>query len=573
MDKKIIILIIILGIFVIFWIPIMTKLGLIKPTQRTIQPRKTQQTERVEQTSPPVQTQTQPIQRAEQPISIGETVDFVADTIPRVPEDSIIIETNVMQVILTNYGGGPISIKLKNYEYKDNGPIEMLPGCVMATPEFRFNGGAVSANRFVYETSQSRGQHVIRNGTYELTYTYQANDGGSISKRYRFYADRYDYDLILEVTNRAGFGFEREYSLEWNNALSATELDIQDDFNSMWAMAMMGGERVKFDDYKDDRFNLSLSGTTEWIATRSKYFTSILVPRSHLASGAMSSGIKEKVLIPGGTVQTRKLAVGLLMEIPYSESIVDSFSVFVGPMDYEILKEFNNAVVDIVDIGTTPFVGWIIKIFAIPIIWLLPRMYDIIPNYGFVIIIFSLVIKLITWPLTRKTVKSMSAMKELQPKMEELKKKHKNNPQALNREMMKLYKEQGINPLSGCLPYLPQMPLFFALFAVFRSTILLRQAPFILWWDDLSRGALSVTDPYIILVIIMVGLMFVQQKVTMTDPKNKALTYIFPLMLGFFFYKASAGLVLYWTCFSLFSFVEQVVFQKRKTAAAPAKAK
>jgi YidC/Oxa1 family membrane protein insertase len=158
----------------------------------------------------------------------------------------------------------------------------------------------------------------------------------------------------------------------------------------------------------------------------------------------------------------------------------------------------------------------------------------------------------------------MSAMKDLQPKMEELKKKHKKNPQALNREMMKLYKEAGINPLSGCLPYLPQMPLFFALFSVFRSTILLRQAPFILWWDDLSRGALSVTDPYIILVILMVVLMFVQQKMTMTDPKNKALTYIFPLMLGFFFYKASAGLVLYWTCFSLFSFLEQMLFRKRK---------
>jgi YidC/Oxa1 family membrane protein insertase len=163
----------------------------------------------------------------------------------------------------------------------------------------------------------------------------------------------------------------------------------------------------------------------------------------------------------------------------------------------------------------------------------------------------------------------MAAMRDLQPRLKEMQEKYKKDPQRLNREMMKMYKEHGVNPLSGCLPYLPQMPLFFALFSVFRSTILLRQAPFILWWNDLSRGALSVTDPYIILVIIMVVLMFLQQRLTMTDPKNKALMYIFPLILGVFFYKVSAGLILYWTSFSLFSFLEQMIFgKKRKTETA-----
>jgi len=337
----------------------------------------------------------------------------------------------------------------------------------------------------------------------------------------------------------------------------------------MWAMGHMGGERIKFDDYTDNKYSISLSGSTNWIATRSKYFASILVPRSQLASGAKSSGVKEKLVTPHETVQKRNITIGLMMEIPSGDKLVDSFSVFVGPMDYDILKSFDNTVVDIFDIGTTPVVGWIIKIFAIPIMWILPRMYAVIPNYGFVIMIFALIIKLITLPLSKKTVKSMMAMKELQPKMEELKKKHKNNPQALNKEMMKLYKDMGINPFSGCLPYLPQLPLFFALFAVFSSTILLRQAPFLFWWNDLSRGALSLTDPYIILVALMMILMFVQQKMTMTDPKNKMLIYLMPVMMGFFFYKASAGLVLYWTSFSLFSFIEQLVFKPKKLAPFP----
>lgn len=490
-----------------------------------------------------------------------------ADTLLQVPEDTVVIETNVFRVALSNYGGAPVSIKLKNYEYVDNGLIEMLPDNEMATPEFAFNDGNVNASDFVYSSSRPRGSYSVSSGSRELTYTYESGGGSKITKRYRFYADRYDFDLILKVTDPASLGLRRKYTIEWNNRLKPTELNVKDDYNSMWAMALQADERVKFDKYQDDRFSRTEDGTTSWIATRSKYFASILVPRSRPGTGARASGVKAQEATPGGSVQTRELAVGLIMEPPHSEPMADSFSVYVGPMDYEILRDFNSSVVDLIDIGTTPFVGWIIKIFAVPIMWILPRMYSFIPNYGLVIIVFSLLIKVITWPLSKKSVKSMNAMRQLQPKMEELKKKHKNNPQALNREMMKLYKDHGVNPLSGCLPMLPQMPLFFALFAVFRSTILLRQAPFILWWDDLSRGAMSVTDPYIILVILMVVLMFAQQKMTMTDPKNKALTYIFPLMLGFFFYRASAGLVLYWTCFSLFSFIEQLIFRRPQAEA------
>jgi len=564
LDKKIVLLVVLLGILVIFWIPIMTKLGLIEPPKRSTAPITEQTRQDTLAVSEPISQQNEVKEVTSAPTMESGSVEPAAiDTTPQVAENLITLETNVLKVVFSNYGGAPISIKLKNYKYGNGDPIEMLPECIEATPGFIFNGGTVNINDFVYESSLNGNNYTINNGSKEISYSYRKNDGSTITKRYRFYADRYDYDLIFELSNRAGFGFEREYSLFWGNKLEATELNIEDDYNSMWAMARMGTETEKFDDYSDDRFDVSLSGTTGWIATRSKYFTAVMVPLSRAGSGAGATGIKQNVVSPSGTVTAKILTVALQMEIPFQESIVDSFSVFVGPMDYEILKEFNeDAAIPIIDIGTTPFVGWLIRIFAYPIMWLLPRMYNIIPNYGLVIIIFSLLIKLITWPLSKKSVQSMSAMREIQPELAKLKEKHKKNPQALNKEMMKLYKERGVNPLAGCLPMLPQMPLFFALFAVFRSTILLRQAPFVLWWNDLSRGALSVTDPYIILVILMVVLMFVQQKMAMTDPKNKALTYIMPLMLGFFFYKASAGLVLYWACFSLFSFIEQLIFTR-----------
>jgi len=132
---------------------------------------------------------------------------------------------------------------------------------------------------------------------------------------------------------------------------------------------------------------------------------------------------------------------------------------------------------------------------------------------------------------------------------------------------MAIYKKHGVNPMSGCLPILPQMPLFFALFSVFRQTILLRGAPFVGFIDDLSVGAQSFTDPYMILVVIMVGAQFLSQRFTMASTQqNKALMYMMPLFMGFIFRTFAAGLVLYWTCFSLFSLLDYVVFKRKNSA-------
>lgn len=569
LDKNTVILIILLGALVIFWVPIMTFLGFIKPPAE--QPRPTVEEPVREQPLDLTQQQPAPTGGAATTppqMTVGDTT-----TIEKIPEDTIIVKTKVWEIAFSNYGGGPISFKLLDYHYANDGPVQMLPENVHATPSFSFNSGSVKDKDLVYNPARDYRHYDVTSSPQELVYTYSGPNGGTITKRYRFSPDRYDFELILEIADRPALGFEREYAINWNNKLMPTELDINDDFAQMWAMAYQNGVRVKIDDYDNNRYQVSYQGVTNWIATRSKYFTAIILPRSQTGIEAHASGIKYKTQIGTSSVEAREIAVGIAMPIEYSPTLTDSFTIYVGPIDYDLLSDYDNEVVDLIDIGTTPFVGWIIKIFAVPILWLLPRMYNFIPNYGLVIIIFSLLIKVITFPLTKKTLKSMMGMKKLAPKMEELKVKHKNNPQALNREMMKLYKEMGINPLSGCLPLLPQMPLFFALFAVFRSTILLRQAPFILWWDDLSRGALSLTDPYMILVVLMVVLMFLQQKTGMTDPKNKALTYIFPLMLGFFFYKASAGLVLYWTCFSLFSFIEQIIYKRPMMEKADAEVK
>ena len=141
----------------------------------------------------------------------------------------------------------------------------------------------------------------------------------------------------------------------------------------------------------------------------------------------------------------------------------------------------------------------------------------------------------------------------LQPKMEKLKERFKKDPQKMNKEVMKLYKDAGVNPLSGCLPLLPQMPIFYGLFQLFRTTIELRGAEFFGWLTDLSQK-----DPYYVLPIIMTVTMFAQQKLTNKDPKQKMLTYMMPLLFGFLFRDFPAGLTLYWTGYNFFSVIEQV---------------
>ena len=263
-------------------------------------------------------------------------------------------------------------------------------------------------------------------------------------------------------------------------------------------------------------------------------------------------------------ITQRKITAGVRMEFVNVPEFGDKFRIFVGPLDYMLLSDYNVGLQDMLGIGTTPVVGWVMKPFAIGVMWLLPRMYDYVPNYGMVIILFALLIKIVTLPLSKKQFLSMQAMKTLQPKIEELRKKHKKDPQQLNKETMGLYKKHGVNPLSGCLPLILQMPLLFAMFSVIRSTVLLRAADFVWFIDDLSRGAQAVTDPYIVLVVIMVGAQFASQTLTMpSTQQNKMMMYMMPLVMGFFFWNFAAGLVLYWTCFSVFSLLDYVLFKRK----------
>jgi YidC/Oxa1 family membrane protein insertase len=563
-DKRTIAIVVILALIVIFYWPILEFLGITEKSKP--KPEQTTTTETAESTQPPPESLAPVVPpEAQKPAVVAEKPSPVVLDTAHI--DTIIVVTANYTVTMTTYGGGPISLFLNKYTYRDGKPIQMLPDAQAVTPEATFAGGTFSSSEVIFACDQRPGTYKVGNDTLTVQYTYAGPAGGEIIRRFIFYPKRYNYDFVFEVKNPEAFGFERKYSLVWETPLGVAEPNPKTDYDAMEAVVMRGGSREKLADFKDNKLNQSITGLTTWAGLRNKYFAAVMIPRVRPADGAFAEGTEKKVQLPEGSATEKKITVGLDMPFAAVTEVTDSFTVFVGPLDYMLMSKYGVGLQDMLDIGTTPVVGWIIKPFAIGIMWLLPKMYNVIPNYGVVIIVFALLVKIVTLPLSMKSFRSMQAMKDLQPKIEELKKKHKKNPQAMNAEMMKLYKKHGVNPMSGCLPMLPQMPLFFALFSVFRSTILLRDAPFVWFISDLSRGATSFTDPYIALVVLMVVAQYLSQKVTMgAQQQQKAFQYIMPLFMGFIFYKFAAGLVLYWTCFSVFSLLDYVLFKRKSIA-------
>lgn len=560
-DKKTIAIIVLLAVVILFYWQILEFFGFVQKRE----PSKVapiQDTVTVVEPAPA----TPPAPK----IDSALTAALVPDTLVT-PAETLTVNTGKYSIRMTSAGGGPVSILLNEYTYKDGRPIQLLPEADHAVPELTFAQRAVSSTSFPFTCSHTAGTYAVTGSPLDISYRYLTPSGGELIRRYRFYPDRYDFDFWVEINNRSKLGFERQYELVWNSPLGVTEPDPHSDYETMEAAALMSGSLESLKDFEDGVMDQSLTGSATWAGVRSKYFAAVFIPRSRPADGVFAHGTERAVTTPSGTINVRRITAGIELAMPLEDRVVDSFTVFVGPLDYPLMASYGVDLQDIFGIGTTPFVGWLIKPFALGIIWLLPRMYALLPNYGVVIIVFALLIKLITLPLSLKSFKSMAAMRELQPKLEELKKRFAKDPQGLNQAMMRLYKEHGVNPISGCLPMLPQMPLFFALFSVFRSTILLREAPFVWFIDDLSLGAQSFTDPYIILVLLMIGFQFVSQKLTMaSNQQNKMLMYLMPPLMGFLFYRFAAGLVLYWTCFSAFSLLDYAIFKRTRPSSQPA---
>lgn len=234
---------------------------------------------------------------------------------------------------------------------------------------------------------------------------------------------------------------------------------------------------------------------------------------------------------------------------------------YIGAKDHATLSQINEELVDVIEYGWFTFI-------AKPMFAFLNLLYGYIGNWGWAIVVLTLVIRIVLFPLTYKGMLSMNKLKDLAPKVKELQAKYKGDPQKLNMHMMELYKKNGANPMGGCLPILMQIPIFFAIYRVLLNAIELKAAPWILWIHDLS-----VMDPYFVLPILMGVTMFLQQKLTPTtfsDPMQEKIMKFLPLIFTFFFVTFPAGLTLYWFVNNVCSVIQQVfvnkLFEKHKKA-------
>jgi YidC/Oxa1 family membrane protein insertase len=226
---------------------------------------------------------------------------------------------------------------------------------------------------------------------------------------------------------------------------------------------------------------------------------------------------------------------------------------YIGPKEFKILNAIHPELTRIIEFGWFTFI-------ATPMFKVLMWLHSFIPNWGWTIVVLTILIRVLLYPLTYKGMVSMHRLKQLQPKIKEIQKKYKGDPQKMNAHMMELYRKHNANPLGGCLPMILQIPVFFAIYRVLLNAIELKGAPWILWINDLS-----VMDPYYVLPFLMGASMWAHQRVTpnnFTDPTQEKIFKWLPVVFTFFFVTFPAGLVLYWLTNNIFSIAQQIVINR-----------
>ena len=392
-------------------------------------------------------------------------------------------------------------------------------------------------------------------------------DSIALVKKYTVRSGGYALDMDVEMINMADVIANYEYQVTLHSP-AHTERNSVEEASFSETDVMVNGSRETFNADDKEVEKKSYDGSTEWITVKNKYFLNALMVRNgFLADGAYVEGRAYDLANEG---QREIYEAGMKVKYRGEARETSSFTVYVGPLDYDVLAAQYKGMEQVLSLGWEFIVRPFSEYLVMP---LFSFLHSFIPNYGVVIIIFSILIKLLLYPLTKSSMRSMQKMQKLQPLMTEIREKYKDDQQKQNVETMKLYKEYGVNPAGGCLPMLLQMPILFALFSIFRSTIELRHQPFVSWMSDLSAPDILITLPFKIpllgmsfisgLALMMAVTMFIQQKMSIKDPRQKSMVYMMPVMFWILFNSFPSGLNLYYFMFNLLSIGQQYLINKR----------
>lgn len=468
----------------------------------------------------------------------NETGDLSRPTVQEETED---VETPLYRVQFTTRGAHIHSWQLKQYTTQgddDDQPVDLVyPDGQFAGPlSIQAGDPDVTAalNTGTFDVSRDFDRLDETHPTGHMTFSYRDEAHGILlEKVLTFSYDTYLVDVAMtvhglddtvEVVLGTNFGV-----VEWGQGF----------IGAMGPAWMIGPVLEKAIPDPEIR----RAGDIRWAALQDKYFISVLIPQD--AQGMFARTEAEYVA-----------TAGVAFPVDTHGSRLQ-FQLYAGPKQFDALQSLGHNLEDTIDFGWFIYGSWaIVKAVAKPLFHVLRFLYDHTQNYGVAIILLTCGIKLLFVPLQYKSYKSMQGMQTIQPKIQALQARLKHDRERLNRELIKLYKEHKVNPVGGCLPMVLQMPVFISLFNILYMTVELRQAPFLLWVQDLS-----IPDPYYVLPVLMGVSMVVQQKImpTTMDPTQARMMLLLPVFLTFLFLTFPAGLVMYWLTNNVLTILQQVV--------------
>jgi YidC/Oxa1 family membrane protein insertase len=477
-----------------------------------------------------------------------------------------VLENDVVRVEFTNRGAVIQSLAMKDYfeTPRHEIPVELIdvPESLVGTLGTAFlASGDTDLSESLYQVERATSSEIIlllRRGDLEVRKTFSHPD------------ESYEMDFVVELTNRGQTPIDSAYSISLPTAVNQ-----RTDFSELGLIALVGEEVTRelvptlgsggfFGSlFGEDEGPFKASSDVIWAGIDLRYFAGLIIPADPTDVGVAFVPIVEG---KSATAEVRQRGSRLLP----GESISRRYSVFFGPKNPPLLRELGR------DLDLTLNRGWSwVEPLTLFFEWALEKVHRVIPNYGLAIIVLTILVRLVTLPIVTKQMKSAERMREVMPRIKVLQEKYKDDRQKQSEETFKIYREEGVNPLSGCFPLLLQMPVFIGLFYALQTSFDLRQAPFVFWINDLSTPATLFTLPGLdfpvrILPFLMAGSMVFQQQMTpqtgMDPAQAKMMMIMMPGIMLLFSYTFPSGLVLYWTVSNLLGIGHQLLIRRRMHA-------
>ena len=509
----------------------------------------------------PVQT-AQPYPQQTPTADAAQTSAGAPVSSPALIAQTITVDTPLYRLKLSEKGAAVTSIVLKNYRetVKEDSPLKELlpPEKSIETVLVGFAGKSLPGlDNAVFSSNFKMDTVDVKDAAQQISFAWKSEQGVLVEKTYKFSPDSYLIGLDVAIKNGSSQTIQDKLFVALK---SATPSDTRMyGFEGPSALIDKQLNEVDIDDIEDQNV---FDGNVKWVALQDRYFMMGVIPEQ-VGPASMRLYLKGNDLIEAQYAQADG-TIGAGTQHSYQ------YLLFFGPKSMDVLGAVGHSLNKALDFGMFDFL-------AKPCVWLMNKVYSVIPNYGIAIIILTILIKIILWPLGSKSYKSMSEMKKIQPLMKEIREKYKNDKKKMNEEVMSLYRTYKINPLGGCLPMVVQLPVFFALYRMLYQAIELRHAPFFLWIDDLSApdrlfrfdvASIPFMEPPYgipVLTIIMGGTMLLQQKMSppMGDPTQAKMMMFMPVIFTVIFINFSAGLVLYWLVNNILSISQQYYIQKK----------